>query len=67
MFKNNGYKNLIGDYQIITTRNNLAWSLYPDKQYFADYVFASPEIKVKSFEVPNNEVSDHLPLILEIE
>ena len=66
MFEKNGYRNLIKEYKITTTRNDLAWSKYESKQMFADYVFVSPEVKVKSFEVPNIEVSDHLPLILEI-
>lgn len=67
MFEKNGYRNLIKEYNITTTRNHLSWDLYPDKQLFADYVFVSPDIKIKSFEVPDIEISDHLPLILEIE
>lgn len=67
MFEKNGYRNLISEYKIKTTRNHLSWDLYPNKQLFADYVFVSPDIKIKSFEVPDIEISDHLPLILEIE
>jgi len=67
MFEKNGYRNLISEFNIKTTRNHLVWDKYPDKQMYADFVFVSPEIKVKSFEVPDVEVSDHLPLILEIE
>jgi len=67
MFEKNGYKNLISEYKIQTTRNNLAWEKYEIKQFFADYVFVSPDLNIKSFEVPAIEVSDHLPLILEIE
>jgi len=33
----------------------------------SDYVFVSLEVKVKKFEVPNIEISDHLPLILDFE
>jgi hypothetical protein len=29
--------------------------------------FVSPEIKVKSFKVPDVEISDHLPMILDFE
>ncbi len=72
MFEKVGYKNLIKEFQIKSTRNSLTWEQFKDKpdfvkQYFADYVFVSPEVKVKSFEVPNVEVSDHLPQILEFE
>lgn len=67
MFEKNGYKDLIKDYKIPTTRNKLAWEMYPDNpQLFSDYVFVSPGIEVKSFSVIENEISDHLPLILEI-
>ena len=65
-FENSGYKNLIKEFNILTTRNNNAWKLYDNKQLFADYVFVSKNTKVKNFEVITNEISDHLPLILEI-
>lgn len=69
-FEKAGYKNLIKEFNIINTRNKWADHTKDDKQYFgkqyfADYVFVSPEVKVKSFEVPYNEISDHLPQILE--
>lgn len=68
MFKEAGYRNLIKEFNIKTTRNEIAWNKYPTtKQYYSDYIFISPEVKVKSFEVPYCEFSDHLPLILEIE
>lgn len=67
LFEENGYINLIKKYKIPTTRNRFVWDKYPDnKQYFSDYVFVSPEVKIKCFDVPNIEVSDHLPIILEI-
>ena len=62
-----GYKNLIKDFAIKATRNRLSWEglkRNEEKQYFADYVFASFDVKVNSFEVPNIEISDHLPMIL---
>ncbi len=65
LFAQNGYRNLINDFKIDTTRNELAWKLYPDKQLWADYTFVSAEVGVKSFTVPKNTVSDHLPMILE--
>lgn len=67
MFMKNGYRNLIEEYGVDTTRNRLSWERFDNVQYWADFLFVSPEVKVKSFEVPKNEVSDHLPLIVEIE
>lgn len=72
MFEKTGYKNLIKEFNIKSTRNKISWEQYKDhpgfkKQYFADYCFTSREVKVKSFKVPYNEVSDHLPLILDFE
>jgi endonuclease/exonuclease/phosphatase (EEP) superfamily protein YafD len=66
-FEANGYRDMIKDYGITNTRNRLVWERYPDtKQYFSDYVFVGHEVRVKQFEVIENEVSDHLPMILEI-
>jgi endonuclease/exonuclease/phosphatase family metal-dependent hydrolase len=67
-FTENGYRDLVKDYDITTTRNELALSKYPNnRQYFADYVFTSPDIIIKNFSVPKIEISDHLPLIVEIQ
>ena len=67
MFEKHGYRDLIKDFGIKSTRNELSWARYPDnKQYFSDYAFMSPNVNVQSFEVPDIEISDHLPLILEI-
>lgn len=52
--------NLVKKYDIISTR-----SLSKGRQEVADYIIVSPDIKIKNFAVPNIEVSDHLPLILE--
>ena len=60
-----GTRNLIKDYGIKNTRNEISWALYKNRQYFADYTFVSPEIKVQGFEVPYNLASDHLPMVLE--
>ncbi len=67
MFEENGYKNLIKEFKIKNTRNEVSWKNFDNVQHFADYVFVSPDIKVKKFEVPYNEVSDHLPQILDFE
>ena len=60
-----GMRNLIKEYGIKTTRNRY----YPDMEkygdYIADYAFASPNVQIGDFKVPMNEISDHLPLILE--
>lgn len=67
MFERAGFRNLIREYDIDTTRNEVAWAKHPeDKQLFADYAFVSPEVTIKSFQVPKNEASDHLPMELEI-
>ena len=68
MFEENGYRDLIKDFNIRTTRNRLAWEMYPDnKQYYSDYVFVSAEVNIREFSVSENEISDHLPLVLSIE
>lgn len=68
MFEDVGYRNLINDHQIPTTRNELAWSKHPDnKQLFADYAFVSDLVKVNQFTVPDILISDHLPMIIDYE
>ncbi len=66
MFIKRGYKELIKFNNIPTTRNRLFWDNRPQKHLFSDYIFISKEIEPKKFQVPNIEISDHLPLILEI-
>ncbi|MCI5050747.1 MAG: endonuclease/exonuclease/phosphatase family protein [Candidatus Pacebacteria bacterium] len=63
MLSNLGLINLISEFNITDTRT----SLYEKENRFADYTFISPEIKVKEFKVLPDEVSDHAPLLLEIE
>jgi hypothetical protein len=68
MFKDHGYHDLIEEYEIKTTRNHFAWDHHPDNPlYYSDYVFTSPEVRVRNFTVIENEISDHLPMIVEIE
>jgi endonuclease/exonuclease/phosphatase family metal-dependent hydrolase len=57
--------NLIKEFKINNTRNEISWKKYHNRQSFADYIFVSPDIRVNKFEVPYNLVSDHLPLVLE--
>ena len=56
-------RNLIKEYGVKSTRT----SLYAKPEKFADYAFASPGIKVSSFQVLPDEVSDHSPLWIEFE
>jgi exonuclease III len=62
-------KNLIKEFDVRSTRPMAHLKKYePEhRQYFADYIFASPELKVNHFEVPDVEISDHLPLIVDVE
>ncbi len=58
-----GLRNLIREYGIISTRT----SYYTKPEKFADYTFVSDGVKVIDFRVLTTEVSDHSPLLLEIE
>lgn len=66
IFTDRGYQNLIHTHNIETTRNHFAWDLHPTKLYYSDYVFVNDNTAVTSFTVPDMEISDHLPMILEI-
>ncbi|MFI5275338.1 MAG: endonuclease/exonuclease/phosphatase family protein [Candidatus Saccharimonadales bacterium] len=67
-FQQAGYKDLIHEYNITNTRNHFVWDRYPEnaKQYFSDYAFVSHDVNVHTFSVPDIEISDHLPLILDV-
>ena len=68
LFTKAGYQNLIADYAIQTTRNRLAWDRFPDNvQYFADYSFTDPSLHIRNFSVPDLEISDHLPMVVEFD
>jgi len=58
----NGFKNLITEYNIKTTRS----ILYRKDDKFADYVLVSPNVQVESFQVLNEIISDHLPLYINL-
>ncbi len=60
-------KNLIQEYNIENTRTPLYKDMEKYKDYIADYVFVSPEVKVKDFKVLPDEVSDHAALMLKFE
>ena len=65
-FRESGYRDLIQEFAIPTTRNRLAWERYPNPYLYSDYVFTTPEVPVRSLSVQDVEISDHLPLILEV-
>ncbi len=69
MFEDAGYRNLIKQFGIKDTRGILNHNQFikEEIQYFADYIFVKNGIKVKNFEVPKLEISDHLPLILDFD
>jgi hypothetical protein len=65
-----GMKDLIKSFNIASTRSDLNYEKYKSSKvqlHFADYVFTSPGIDVRSFEVPRLNISDHLPLILQFD
>jgi len=53
--------NLVKEHKITSTRSGL----YKKSEKFADYILVSPNIEIKNFKVLEDEVSDHLPLLLE--
>ncbi len=55
------FRDLVKEYGVKTTRSRLC---RPGIGLFADYLFVSEGIKVMDFSVPDEEVSDHLPLLL---
>lgn len=67
MIERSGMKNLIAEYGITTTRSRLSYAQYPEdrRQYFADFIFVSPGVRLTRFAVPEMEISDHLPLVIE--
>ena len=58
-----GMINLIKEHGATSTRSRF----YEKPGKFADYILASPDVRVKKFTVMQNEVSDHLPLLLEFD
>jgi endonuclease/exonuclease/phosphatase family metal-dependent hydrolase len=53
-------RNLIKENGITSTRS----SFYPKEDKFADYILVSPDVDVVDFKVLQDQVSDHLPLLL---
>lgn len=67
MIERAGMRNLITEYGITDTRGAIAHKHYQehDRQHFADFAFVSPDVHVTHFTVPQVEISDHLPLVVE--
>ncbi len=57
-----GVRNLIAEYGVTSTRT----AYYEQEGKFADYAFVSPGVRVESFAVLPDQVSDHAPLMLRI-
>lgn len=57
-----GMRNLIKEFNITSTRPERYFP-YPDK--FCDYILVDNDIVVNDFKVLQDEVSDHLPLLLD--
>lgn len=59
-------RNLIKEFNIAKTRSSLSpFFGRSGFQKFADYAFISPDVRVTNFQVPDVNISDHLPMILE--
>ena len=58
-------RNLVIEHGFKTTRTQLYEKKF--SMPFADYTFVTPGIVVKNFEVLTDEVSDHSPILIEIE
>lgn len=68
MFADNGFRNLIEEFKVPTTRNEIAWQKYPPhmKQLYADFAFVRGEGIDCQLTVENVSVSDHLPLVVDL-
>lgn len=55
-------RNLIKVYGITSTRTR--W--YPGSDHFADYVLVSPDVFIEAFEVLDEDISDHTPLLVTV-
>ncbi len=60
------FRSLVDEYSIHTTRPQTN-ELNDQPRNVVDYIFVSDGITVTDFQVPDSDVSDHLPLILEFE
>ncbi len=63
LFEAAGLRNLIKEYKVSSTRT----SFYKKPEKHADYIFVTKGIPVKDFKVLPDEVSDHAPLLIDVE
>lgn len=63
LFEAQGLRNLIKEYKISSTRT----SFYTKPEKHADYVFISSGVHLKDFKILPHEVSDHAPLLIEVQ
>jgi endonuclease/exonuclease/phosphatase family metal-dependent hydrolase len=63
LFEREGLRNLVKEYKISSTRT----SFYTKPEKHADYMFVTKGVQVKEFTVLPDEVSDHAPLLVEID
>ena len=63
LFEAAGLRNLIKEYGISSTRT----SFYTKPEKYADYAFVTKGISVKDFQVLSDEVSDHAPLLIDVQ
>lgn len=62
-FEDAGLRNLVREFGVMSTRT----SFYTKPGKFADYVFISSDVDLKEFKVLSDEVSDHAPLLIEVQ
>ena len=67
LFTEKGFRNLVKESGVKTTRSSLYTIKWRYTDPFADYIFVSDDIKLIDFKVLPDEVSDHIPLYLEFE
>lgn len=60
------YRNLIKEFNVRSTRPDIKKDMDIGNQV-VDYIFVNNMVKVKKFEAIMNDISDHLPLLLEFE
>ena len=63
MFERAGFKNLIKEFGITSTRT----SFYTKPEKYADYIFVTSNIKINRFTILSDEVSDHAALLVDID
>ncbi len=62
LFEKEGLRNLIKEYEISSTRT----SFYTKPEKYADYIFVTKGVQVKTFKVLPDEISDHAPLLIKV-